>query len=625
MFSLQFNQYRARVLGCWLGKAVGGTLGGPVEGKPGPLQLSFYDPVPTEMLPNDDLDLQVVWVESLRRFGLPVERHALARAWREHIALWPDEYGVACHNLARGLSAPLCGLFDNGFTAGMGAAIRTELWACLAPGDPELARALMREDACVDHCGEGVHAAIYLVTLQSAAFAQQEREVLLDLAATSIPADCRVARAIYDTRKWWSESGDWRAVRMQILQTHGDQNFTDVAMNLAFTVLGWLAGENFDEAICIAVNCGADTDCTGATLGALLGLLDPNSISAKWLEPIGHDLVLSPGMVAMHGAKTLDEFSDQVAALALDVMDYYGSSSTLQGAPDLQQTRENMAPPRLKRCAALDVAASFASGKSEDGATESLLSTEPLAVSLIYPAQVALAPGETGEFRLRLLNPNDKTMRGQTQLRAPDGWQVQPRRLEFDLDAGHSQTFDLQIVAPADANELRRAANPLDLRFECDGFHWQQSAGLLATIPWKHWPLADAGMSSDAPHPPQEVEVFESRGQFLPLLEGAFAVRGNFELPFDARARFVVQAPRELRVWVDDELILDNATGKQCPAIHRSRDSMADMDLGRGWHSITVAVGAQNIGKGGAGETLAIVLGDGDSWEWLRGVEWRLG
>ena len=624
MFSLPFNEYRARVLGCWLGKAVGGTLGGPVEGKPGPLQLSFYDPVPTEMLPNDDLDLQVVWVEALRRFGLPVERHTLARAWREHIKLWPDEYGVACHNLARGLGAPLSGLFDNGFTAGMGAAIRTELWACLAPGDPALARALMREDACVDHCGEGVHAAIYLVTLQSAAFARRDREALLDIAAAAIPAESRVARAIADTRAWWRQSGDWRAVRARILETHGDQNFTDVAMNLAFTVLGWLAGENFDEAICIAVNCGADTDCTGATLGALLGLLDPDSISSKWLEPIGHDLVLSPGMVNMHGAKTLDEFSDQVAALALDVMDYYGSSSSLAGAPALEPTRENMAPPRLKRCPALDVAANFAGGQSEDGATESLLSVEPLAVSLVYPQQVALAPGASGDFGLRLLNANQKTMSGQTHLRAPDGWQVQPRRLSFDLEFGQSQTFDLQITAPDDANELRRASNPLDLRFECDGLNWHQSAGLLATIPWKRWPLADAETTGAAPHPPQEVEVFEASGAFLPLLSGAFAVRGNFELPFDACVRFVVQTPRELRVWVDDELVLENATGTQCPAIHRSRDSMADVDLSRGWHTITVAVGAQNIGSGNA-ETLAVILGDGDSWQWLRGVEWRLG
>ena len=55
------ENYRKKVLGAWLGKAVGGTLGQPWEGSRGPLALSFYDPVPTDMMPNDDIDLQVVW------------------------------------------------------------------------------------------------------------------------------------------------------------------------------------------------------------------------------------------------------------------------------------------------------------------------------------------------------------------------------------------------------------------------------------------------------------------------------------------------------------------------------------------------------------------------------------
>ena len=53
--------FRKKVMGCWLGKAVGGTLGQPYEGCDGPNDLTFYDPVPTDMVPNDDLDLQVLW------------------------------------------------------------------------------------------------------------------------------------------------------------------------------------------------------------------------------------------------------------------------------------------------------------------------------------------------------------------------------------------------------------------------------------------------------------------------------------------------------------------------------------------------------------------------------------
>ena len=57
---LQTFTFRERVLGCWFGKAIGGTLGMPFEGEDGPLDIEFYTPLPTTMLPNDDLDLQVV-------------------------------------------------------------------------------------------------------------------------------------------------------------------------------------------------------------------------------------------------------------------------------------------------------------------------------------------------------------------------------------------------------------------------------------------------------------------------------------------------------------------------------------------------------------------------------------
>jgi ADP-ribosylglycohydrolase len=191
--SISLELYRKKVLGCWLGKAIGGTLGGPAEGKTGPLSLTYYDPVPDQMLPNDDLDLQVVWLEAIRRKGLPVDRRLLAEAWLEHIHLWPDEYGVASRNLAQSIYPPASGSFDNGFTAGMGAAIRTEIWACLAPGDPVLAASLAREDACVDHAYEGVYAAEFLAAIESAAFLESDSSILLDTGISMIPENCRVA------------------------------------------------------------------------------------------------------------------------------------------------------------------------------------------------------------------------------------------------------------------------------------------------------------------------------------------------------------------------------------------------------------------------------------------------
>ena len=54
-------------------------------------------------------------------------------------------------------------------------------------------------------------------------------------------------------------------------------------------MIGWLYGDgDFGKSICIAVNCGDDTDCTGATLGSIFGIIYGTAIiPEKWRAPIG--------------------------------------------------------------------------------------------------------------------------------------------------------------------------------------------------------------------------------------------------------------------------------------------------------------------------------------------------
>jgi ADP-ribosylglycohydrolase len=599
--SISLELYRKKVLGCWLGKAVGGTLGGPAEGKTGPLSLTYYDPVPDQMLPNDDLDLQVVWLETIRRNGLPVDRRLLAEAWLEHIHLWPDEYGVASRNLDQGIYPPFSGSFDNGFTAGMGAAIRTEIWACLAPGDPELAASLAREDACVDHADEGVYAAEFLAVIESAAFLESDSSILLDTGISMIPENCRVAQAISDTRRWWNENHDWMKAMEEILSQHGRQNFTDVAQNLAFIVLGWLAGgEDFSKAICTAVNCGQDTDCTGATLGALLGILNPDGIEEKWLKPIGRDLVLSPGMVGMHHAATLDEFTDQVTELAAQVLPYYGSNIDLLGS-----SNSNI----YKR---VDNSELIALPRDYDR-TESLVSTQPLIVYVKYPNNVALVPDKSSELGLRIVNPTEEELELSLEVSAPDGWSVGKSEFGFHLAPEESENITIEIKPPD--FPIRVYLNPLDLRFTCNGLSWTTTAGLITSIPWQRWSIV--GMPEDCPQPAEDAESIEIPGHFQNIPDGSQAFATEFKLPYTYTARYVIQCPREVKVWLDGEEINHHDGSYLVPAIHRAGRTGKDIHLQRGWHCLTIAVGD---GRGGQ---LFLAVGNGESWDWLRDIEWR--
>ena len=80
---LTYKQYLDKVYGCWLGKCVAGTIGAPYEGMKQLLHLSFRSEMIEKMLPNDDLDLQVLWLKVLEEKGIYTTGDDLAAAQLE--------------------------------------------------------------------------------------------------------------------------------------------------------------------------------------------------------------------------------------------------------------------------------------------------------------------------------------------------------------------------------------------------------------------------------------------------------------------------------------------------------------------------------------------------------------
>ena len=121
---------------------------------------------------------------------------------------------------------------------------------------------------------------------------------------------------------------------MLILEHHGNDNFTDAPQNIAFTILGWLYGEDFEDAILKAVNCGYDTDCTAATLGAILGmLLGPEDLPNKWVKPVGDRVVVSPPINGFPAPKDLDELTRRTIAMGKQILAVWDTGTIVH--PDL--------------------------------------------------------------------------------------------------------------------------------------------------------------------------------------------------------------------------------------------------------------------------------------------------
>ena len=171
MIKINKQELRDKILACWIGKNIGGTLGGPYEGKREVFDIKGFTTEPGNPLPNDDLDLQMVWLKAMEENGpFKLNERILAEYWMEYIPPYWNEYGIGKGNMSIGLVPPICGEYQNDYKHSNGAWIRTEVWATLFPGLVDEAIKFAYYDACIDHGqGEGTYATIFIAAMESAA------------------------------------------------------------------------------------------------------------------------------------------------------------------------------------------------------------------------------------------------------------------------------------------------------------------------------------------------------------------------------------------------------------------------------------------------------------------------
>jgi len=476
------EEYRDRVLGCWLGKNIGGTLGAPFEWRRQVNDVSFYtQELGGEPLPNDDLDIQLLWLVALEEQGIDLDAHTLADYWCLYVTPHWCEYGTAKVNMRQGLLPPLSGSLDNAYRDSCGAFIRSEIWACICPGRPDLAARYCFEDAILDHGrGEGTYAEVFVGALEAAAFVVDDLRRLLDIGLSYIPEDCGVARAVRTAIECHERGMGWREARDVILERHRGGTFWnmlsltspedqakgfaagivgyDVPSNIGMTVLGLLdGGDDFDRMICTTVNCGEDTDCTAATAGSIYGILHGAAgIPARWIEPIGRKIkvaCLNLGELGYFGnqlPQNVDEMTDRTERIARQVLLRHGGPDIWSSEPtDLSDLRE-------ATLRAADGGATMAA--SLNGPT---FRFPFFAVNVDYGDRPAVRDGEPIRVRLTVRN----TYKVQTNLAlrwyCPEGWTVSPSAhayaLSLPANLGGPLTLEFAVTPDRVTRPVHRA------------------------------------------------------------------------------------------------------------------------------------------------------------------------
>ena len=328
------DKLEARLRRAWQGRISGCQLGKPVEllsmfeghgaltdylRAAGALPLEGYIPYrphprvreewgldgSTGSVPDDDINYSLLALILLERFGLDLSTEDVARTWLQLLPAgqtFTAERAAYGTLLARGAvrfpeGAPpgfdLAECSDNPYSDWIGAQIRADVYGWVVPGRPALAAELARRDAALSHRGDGVYGAAFVAAL-GAALAEMDPEAALEAALAEIPDVSEAHAAVRLGRSLAGDPQGGAAIRAR----YEGLSPVHTVNNLAVVVWALYSHlDDFGAAIGEAVAAGLDTDCNGATVGALWGLQGgeiPGAWTQRWngrvgLSLAGHD------------------------------------------------------------------------------------------------------------------------------------------------------------------------------------------------------------------------------------------------------------------------------------------------------------------------------------------------
>lgn len=315
--------------GAWLGRCIGCALGQPVEGwqsqriidwykNAGKYPIRYYVPTVSGenrneglatdeklcgMPLDDDTRFTVIYYKLLKEKGYDFDPWDVGSHWAWNLPFrfvctaetqaylnyinvdiftpwWKPENAMAL------LKSERVNSYLNPYREWIGAQIRCDAFAYAAAGMPRLASRLAHTDAYFSHIKNGIYGEMFFAALISAAFTEKDINKCFETALAVIPKKSR----FYEEAVWARELAESDIprdeLRLALIERGKKYNWVHTINNATFCIASIMRFKNdFREAIAFAVECGADTDCNGATVGSILGImLGEDGIDPYWYE-----------------------------------------------------------------------------------------------------------------------------------------------------------------------------------------------------------------------------------------------------------------------------------------------------------------------------------------------------
>lgn len=329
--SVDMKTIRQKIYGAWMGRICGCLLGKPVEGirtdellrllkqsKNYPMRRYIrHSDITDEMLTSfhfllkdkcyadtiscapvdDDTNYTVLAMQIIEKYGRSFTPYDVSRMWVH--AQPKDAYctaeRVAYINFLAGYVPPDSAVYKNPYREWIGAQIRGDYFGYINPGNPKLAAEMAWRDASISHVKNGIYGEMFVAAMLAWAAVSQDMEEVIEKGLEQIPARSRLYESVCKVRKVYSEGMDEKHCFAWIHQLYDEKDSHDwchTIPNAMIVTASLLYGKGrFGKSICRAVQTGFDTDCNGATVGSILGMMyGIDAIDKEWTDPICGEL-----------------------------------------------------------------------------------------------------------------------------------------------------------------------------------------------------------------------------------------------------------------------------------------------------------------------------------------------
>jgi ADP-ribosylglycohydrolase len=350
-----------KVYGAWLGRSAGCLLGQPVEGWLRPRLHGFLkdtgnypvtsymssNTVPEiiekyqiknegqvygspyinwinnvkHMIEDDDMNYTIIGLDIVRKYGCDFTPDDVSESWLMNLPVLHTctAERIAYKNLLNLVPPPRSASYRNVYREWIGAQIRADFFGYVNPGNPEKAAEMAWRDASISHVKNGIYGEMWVAAMLAAAAATDDIETVIRAGLAEIPENSRLAEGVLRVLSWKKDSVGWEVAIDRIHHEFNEENphhWCHTIPNAMIVTAGLLYGEaDFEKSIGIAVTAAFDTDCNGATVGSIMGMIQgAKAMPGKWTEPL-NDMIKSG--VDGYGLVKISELAERTISLIL--------------------------------------------------------------------------------------------------------------------------------------------------------------------------------------------------------------------------------------------------------------------------------------------------------------------